>query len=62
MKITFWECPFSDYDEIYDPDTNEEWEIYMCKNPRNSYGACDVWDDGDCDLLDENSVKFIKEN
>lgn len=30
MLDKFWDCKYSEYDEIYDAETNEEEQIFIC--------------------------------
>ncbi len=39
MKINFWDCPHSDYDEIWNGE--DEARLYMCNHP-NGDGSCDL--------------------
>ena len=57
MKINYWDCKYSDYEEYWDNKNETEAPIYGCTHPRggnrcpldNKYGE----DKADCLLLDE---------
>lgn len=56
MKINFWDCKYSDYDESWDGE--EEYRYYMCRHPDNDDAWCGLdnkWADmkDDCPYLDK---------
>lgn len=58
MQINFWKCPYHDYDESWDGET--EMRFYICKHPRGD-GCCDLDNKysgctDDCSLLDPKDL------
>lgn len=54
MIINYWDCPFRNYEEFWDGET--ETRCYGCKHPLGNY-ACDLDnkycdDTAECKLLD----------
>ena len=54
MKISYWDCPYSNYDEYWDGEN--ETRIYGCKHPNGNH-VCNLENKhsmlDDCHLLDE---------
>ena len=54
MIINFWECPYHEYEEYWDGES--ECRAYICKHPDGT-GYCDLENkfassSDDCNLLD----------
>lgn len=59
MKINYWDCEFSDYDEYWDGE--EELRTYGCTHPKG-IGICRLDNkyadmEDNCKLLDKKEIK-----
>jgi hypothetical protein len=59
MKVNFWDCKYSDYDESYCEETGESYGNYMCTHPAGD-ACCDLNNkyansEEDCKLIDKES-------
>lgn len=55
MKVNYWDCPYSDYDESYDGD-----KYYWCKHPNRENAICGL-NNKYCEDTDECTLLTVKQ-
>lgn len=61
MILSYWDCKYNDYMEIYDEEAQEENRTYGCSHP-DKFGLCDadnMYDAAECPIaeLDDKITK-----